>query len=168
MCSLLPSCAGEDIVVVVNAATGALVVALVARRGGRRHAFLVLVVRRRRNRRLRRGMSSSSPPLRLPMPGGACAAVMPLQKTAFLVAVRSSSKNGACRRPRPHRHLRRWWGCHYLYRRPASLHVLYLLYLDFNGNGPFPAKKPALSCAVKSPMVTIVNNCSRWILCRKN
>ena len=88
ICSPLPLCADEDIVIVINAAAVALVVSsvdevvvLVSRRAGRCHAFLVVVVRRRvrrchrRRRRRLRGMSLSLPPLRLSLPGGAVASV---------------------------------------------------------------------------------------------
>ena len=106
-----------------------------------------------------------------------CCCHAPSENFCF-VAVRLSSKDGASRWRRPHRHPRRWWLCHCLSRCPASLHVLRLKWdvscqknppksqvcpvqkVSNGHNGKYcnrwllRYKKPGLSCAAKSPMVT--------------
>ena len=92
---------------------------------------------------------SLSPP-RLSLPGGACADVMPSPTIAFL---------WPCARPprmaptggRALTVVSAGGGATIIYL-VAWLHCMYL-----DCNGPSPAKKPGLSCAAKSPMVTIVN-----------
>ena len=117
-----------------------------------------------------------------------CCCHAPSENFCF-VAVRSSSKDGANRWRRPHRHTRRWWRCHYLSCCPALLHVLRLKWdvscqkktpkaqvypvQKFSNvhNGKYCNrwllcyKKPGLSCAAKSPMVTNKKLSNHQIFC---
>ena len=113
------------------------VVVFVARHGGRCHAFLVVVVCRRvrrRRRHRRQGVSLSPSPQRLSLTGGACAAVMPPPKIAFL---------WPC--TRPPRTAPAGGRAFTVVSAGGGVDIIYLVArlhcMDLDFNGPSPAKK---------------------------